>query len=409
MLPFVLALALGAPADAPAFVGVGTGDEAITGTLAALSLADGARLDTTNGPRPVKELLGLRRVGTPVPALPVGAQLITAGGDRIAGEVRGGDAKVLLFRPSGAGDQPTWAVAHDRAAAAVWLVAPPADTPTDPAGYSWLKGTPARDALLFRNGDSARGSLTAFTDTGVKFTPDGGAAREVAFKDLAAIGFNPQFARPRKPKGPYAHLVLTDGTRLDVLEPAIKDGVLVGKAACGPAAPKELTVEIPLAKLVTLDVMQGPAVYLSDLKPKKAESSGFLGAGWPWAADRTVRGHPLRLITKDGESTADKGLGTHPKTVLTYDLTGKYTRFEALVGLDAATGKRGRADVRVLLDGKEIDLPALKALTAGAAVAVRVDVKGAKELTLLVDFGPTGDVQADVNWGGAKLVVSVGG
>ena len=149
---------------------------------------------------------------------------------------------------------------------------------------------------------------------------------------------------------------------------------------------------------------RGSATYLSDLKPKKAETTGFLGENWPWAADRTVRGHPLRLLTKDGESTADKGLGTHPKTVLTYDLAGKYTRFEALVGLDAATGNRGRADVRILLDGKEVALPDLKALAAGPAVAVRVDVRGVKELTLVVDFGPTGDVQADVNWGDARLI-----
>jgi hypothetical protein len=31
-------------------------------------------------------------------------------------------------------------------------------------------------------------------------------------------------------------------------------------------------------------------------------------------------------------------------------------------------------------------------------------VAGTKELTLMVDFGPAGDVQADVNWGMARLV-----
>ena len=196
-----------------------------------------------------------------------------------------------------------------------------------------------------------------------------GPRSDVARADLAAVGFNPRFARARKPKGPYAHLVLTDGTRLDVTELAVQKNTLVAKAVCGPE------VVVPLSKLVSLDVFQGPAVYLSDLKPKKAETTGFLGDGWAWAADRTVRGHPLRLLTKDGETACDKGLGTHPKTVLTYDLGGKYTRFEALVGLDAATGKRGRADVRVLLDGKEVALPDLKALAAGPAVAVKVDVR----------------------------------
>lgn len=395
MTPLVLALALGAPAQAPRFTLIGAGEETPVGEITAISLTLGAQVETVTGPKTVKGLVSLRRAETPLPGLPVGAQLITAAGDRLPGSVSGGDTKAVQFRPAVSKDD--WPIALD-ALAALWVGTPPADTPTDPAKYTWLAGTPPRDVLLYRNGDAVRGALVGFTDTGVKFTPDGGIAREVPLTDLSAIGFNPRFARARKPKGPYAHIVLTDGTRLDVTDPAVKDNAIVAKAVCGP------TVAIPVAKIVSLDVFQGAATYLSDLKPKKAETTGFLGAGWPWAADRTVRGHPLRLLTKDGEGTFDKGLGTHPKTVLTYDLGKKYTRFEALVGLDAATGKRGRADVRVLLDGKEVSLPDLKSLAAGTAVRVMVDVRDAKELTLVVDFGPTGDVQADVNWGEARLV-----
>jgi hypothetical protein len=395
MLPLVLTLALAAPADAPTFTATGTGDDSPTGRLTALSLGIGARVEASDGPKTVRGLVSLRKPDTPPPGLPTGPQLVTAGGDRLPGAVSGGDAKVVLFRPAISDDD--WPIPLDTIAA-VWLVAPPADTPTDPARYAWLAGTPPRDVLLYRNGDTVRGALSGFTDTGVNFKPDGAPAREVSRKDLAAIGFNPRFARARKPKGPFAHLVLDDGTRLDVADPNVKGDALVAKAACGPA------VEVPLSRLVSLEVLQGQAVYLSDLKPKKAETTGFLGDGWTWAADRTVRGQPLRLVTKAGEGTFDKGLGTHPKTVLTYDLGGKYTRLEALVGLDAASGKRGRADVRVRVDGKELDLPALKALAAGPAVPLRVDVRGAKELVLVVDFGPTGDVQADVNWAEARLI-----
>ena len=392
LLAFTL---IATPAEPAAFTATGTGDETPTGTLTAISLSLGAQVNQPNGPKTVKGLVSLRRPEKPVPALPTGAQLITAGGDRIPGSVNGGDAKVVKFRPTLASED--WPIGLD-VVAAIWIVAPTADTPADSSGYTWLAGTPSRDVLLFRNGDTVRGSLGGFTATGVKFTPDGGAAREVTLNDLAAVGFNPRFARVRKPKGPYAHLVLADGSRLDVSEAAVKENTLVVKAICGPA------VELPLSKLIALDVLQGSAVYLSDLKPKKAETAGFLGAGWPWVADRNVRGQPLRLFANDSESTADKGLGTHPKTILTYDLSGKYARFESLVGLDVVTGKRGRADVRILLDGKEVPLPELKTLVAGPAVAVRVDVRGAKELTLVVDFGPTGDVQADVNWGDARLI-----
>lgn len=395
MVPLVLALALSAPPDPPAFTATGTAADAPTGKLTALSLADGAALATADGPKTVKRLVGLRQAGAARPALPTEAQLITAAGDRVPGAVTGGDAKHLRFRYAAAGED--WEVPRD-AVAAVWLRPPPANTPTDPAKYPWLAGTPARDVLLYRNGDTARGSVTGFTGGGVTFTPDGGAAREVPFTALTAIGFNPQFVRPRKPKGPFAQLVLTDGTRLAVAELDLKGDSLRGKAVCGPE------VEVELARLAALDVLQGPATYLSDLKPAKAESTGFLGPAWAWAPDRTVRGQPLRLQIDGERHTFDKGLGTHPKTVLTYDLGGKFVRFEAVVGLDAVSGARGRADVRVRVDGKEVPQPALKALAAGDAVPVGVDVKGAKELTLVIDFGPAGDVQADVNWGAARLV-----
>ncbi|VTR97636.1 glycosyl hydrolase family 98 carbohydrate binding module : Uncharacterized protein OS=Planctomyces maris DSM 8797 GN=PM8797T_25396 PE=4 SV=1: NPCBM [Gemmata massiliana] len=395
MLPLVLSLALSAPPEPLAFTVVGTGEGTLTGKLRTVSLTLGVEVATTNGPQTVPGLVALRKPDTALPPFPTGAHIITAVGDRVPGTVTGGDAKALFFAHATSDEK--WSVALD-AVAAVWLKPPAADTPPDPTKYTWLAGTPTRDALLYRNGDTVRGTLTGFTATGVKFIPDGGTARDVPLTDLAAIGFNPRFVRPRKPKGPYANLVLADGTRLNVSEIALKGNALVCKAVCGPA------VEVPLTKLVALNVLQGSAVYLSDLKPKKTETTGFLGDGWAWAADRTVRGTPLLLQSNDGEETFDKGLGTHPKTVLTYDLAGKYSRFEAVVGLDAATGKRGRADVRIRVDGKELPLPELKTLAAGNAIPVQVDVRGAKELTLVIDFGPAGDVQADVNWGSARLV-----
>ena len=398
MTPLVLAAALAAPAAPaapPEFTLTGAGDESPSGALTAVSLKVGAQVKTPGGLKTVTGLVGLRRPGAELPPLPTGPQLITAGGDRVPGSLRGGDSKSVLFRPEVARDE--WSLPLD-AVAAVWLAAPPADSPPDPARYAWLQGSPPRDVLRFRNGDTLRGTLSGFTAGGVKFKPDGAELREVELKDLSAVGFNPRFARARKPQGPYARLVLDDGTRLAVNEVAAKETSLVAKALCGPG------VEVPLARLVALDVLQGPATYLSDLKPKKAEVAGFLGEGWPWAADRTVRGNPLRLSGKEEVNTFDRGLGTHPRTVLTYDLAGKYARFESFVGLDAATGTRGRAEVRIKLDGKEVDLPELKSLRAGPAVFVRLDVRGAKELTLVVDYGPTGDVQADVNWGNARLV-----
>ncbi|MBA4066354.1 MAG: hypothetical protein C0501_22095 [Isosphaera sp.] len=353
-------------------------------------------LTATIGETTVRDVVSLRRVGRPLPTFPTGPHLVTAAGDRLAGELLGGDGSALRFAPTGvpgSADEP-WLVPLS-AASALWLADTPADTPPDPARYPWADGNRNRDLLRSRNGDTARGILAGLADgPAFRFRPDGGESRTVAAKDVAAVAFNPTLTRVKKPKGPVVRAVLADGSRLVLATASVADNTLTGEAVFGAK------VSVPLDAVAALDVLGGKAAYLSDLKPTKAEQVGFLGPAWPWAADRTVRGAPLRL----GDSTFDKGLGTHPRTVLTYDLGGKYRRFEAVVGLDPATGDRGRAAVRVRADGKEVAVPGLADLAAGKPVAVRVDVTGAKTLTLEVDFGPAGGVRADVNWADARVV-----
>jgi hypothetical protein len=389
-------LGVAQPQPGAGFVAVSPAEERVVGRLLRLSADGSAELAAVTGPVTVRDVISLRRTDVPLPPPPRGPVLITTTGDRIPGRLLGGDGKAVRFEPAaplGAFEVPVGSVA------AVWLARPPADTPIDPARYPWLADARNRDVLLFRNGDTLRGTLEGFAadPPAVRFRADG-ETRSLPLAGVAAVAFNPAVARTRKPQGPYAHLVLRDGTRLGVTGPTADGKTLRGTTLFGQP------VTVPLAGLVGLDVYQGKAVYLSDLKPAKAEQAGFLGVSWPWAADRTVRGAPLRLATPLGNQAFDRGLGTHPRTVLTYGLGGKYRRFEALVGLDPVTGRRGRAEVRVLVDGAEQTLPRLKELAAGGAVPVRVDLSGARELTLVIDFGPAADVQADVNWADARLV-----
>lgn len=161
---------------------------------------------------------------------------------------------------------------------------------------------------------------------------------------------------------------------------------------------------MPLDEIVAVDVRGGKGLDLADLKPTAVREEGFNGTGWPMTTNRSVRGNPIRLNTSRGEELFDTGLGVHSRTTLTYSLAGKFKRFEAVVGLDSATGKRGAVDLCVLVDGKEAKLDGLVGLTAAAAKPIRVDLSKAKELTLVVDYGPGGDVQDDVNWANARLV-----
>ena len=107
--------------------------------------------------------------------------------------------------------------------------------------------------------------------------------------------------------------------------------------------------------------------YLSDLTPSKVEETPFFGHRLSWRRDVNLLGEPLRM---KGQTYA-RGVAVHSRCVLTYDLNGRYSTFEALVGFDDAAKGLGRVDCRVFADGKELySNPDLKAVRpAGQAQA----------------------------------------
>ncbi|OWK47058.1 carbohydrate-binding protein [Fimbriiglobus ruber] len=336
-----------------------------------------------------------------MPAWPRDALAILANGDRIRGTVIGGDADIVRFEAAARGTgKPAWTVPITTLAA-IWTTGAPAETPPDPMDYLWAAGPKRRDAVLLRNGDVVRGTVTAFAASPAAILVAAGGTGPTIIVPLdraAAVAFDPKLARVRKVKGIYARLVTTDGSRISLSAASCDGARLRGTTLFGGA------VDVPLDEVVALDWLQSKATYLSDLKPKRAVVDAYNGVTWPWAANRTVRGNPLRLAGPHGEQTFDRGLGTHSRTTLTYDLAGKFRRFEAQIGLDPETGRRGAADVRVVVDGKDVPVEGLAPLTSAIPREVSVDVSGAKELTLIVDYGPGGDVQDDVNWCDARLV-----
>jgi hypothetical protein len=155
--------------------------------------------------------------------------------------------------------------------------------------------------------------------------------------------------------------------------------------------------------VAALDLRQGRAVYLSDLTPVEYVVTPFLGVSWPLARNTGVGGDQLGLAG----SYYDTGLGMHASSRVTYDLAGRYEYFEATVGLDGRTGRRGRAVAEVLVDGKRQDLGAAAELVFGRVpLTLHIDVRRARRLTLAVRFAGRGGVQADVDWADARLIRS---
>jgi hypothetical protein len=255
------------------------------------------------------------------------------------------------------------------------------------------------DLVLLRNGDRIQGAVERLsTKDGCEVTADG-AKIVTPWPKLAGIAFaTKSLARPR-PQKLHALAVLDGGARVHFASLALDAAQKrwSGRTTTGA----DLTFAEPA--LVALDLLRGRAFYLSSVPPLAYKQTPYLGVRWPLGMDATPEGRQLRV----GADTFDKGLSVHGQARVSYWLDGKFAWFEATVGLDPTAGPKGRARLAVFVDGKRHVLAGGKELTADdAPLPVRIDVRGAQSLMLVVDNGSLGDVQARVNWGGARLLRS---
>jgi len=343
----------------------------------------------------VGDWYSLRRIGTVMPPWPKSAHVEFNNGDRVRGTIAGADGDALQLTLSLPGTPDQLLRFPLSSLRAIWFRNREDDS--DPA---WLAAPRKRDAFLSRNGDLTFGAFSGI-DAGksqLRYEVDG-KARELSLSKLTAIGFNPDLARSRRPKGPFYRLILADGTRLSAVSIAFDGHVWTAETLF-----KE-SIKIPADRLISADVEQGKTVYLSALKPTKYEYRSFDGEDYSWIADRSVAGQVMRFKTADGESTFDRGVGLHAQCTITYALAGKFRRLETLAGLDARSGVRGDAELAISLDGKAVKLPKGGRLTQpGGPLGVHIDVTGAKEMTIAVRKGNGGIVQDHINLAEAILV-----
>ncbi len=257
-------------------------------------------------------------------------------------------------------------------------------------------GKNAVDGIVLKNGDRLAGKLgTIDPKKGVRLVV-AGDVQTIPFDRIAQITFNFDFqARPR-PKGPFADVILVGGSRLSLgkLTTVGPGGKMAGESLLGhPFA-------FQAADLVALRIRQGKAVYLDDIKPKSYEATPFLDVAWPLAVGRTVLGGPLKL----GDDAYPFGLGMHSRGKVTYSLGDGEEWFEALVAIDPAAGTNAAVKIDVELDGKPVADIARPLKAGEAPVLLRIDVRNAKTLSLVTDFGPRGDVQGHAIWADARII-----
>lgn len=141
-------------------------------------------------------------------------------------------------------------------------------------------------------------------------------------------------------------------------------------------------LDLPWQRVVRLAIRSDRMVYLSDLDPIEVAQTPALTRKWEWLRDRAPMGAGIELR---GE-LYERGLVLIPRTRLTFDLGGRFDRFEATVGIDDRAGDVGDAIVRISGDGNVL-FEAENVRRGTLPHPVRVSVKDVRRLVLETDFG----------------------
>ncbi len=373
----------------PEFVAQPIDGDAVTGRLVGFEKSWRITLQAADR-RPFDgiDLVSLRRKDRQPSASVSGPQVLLANGDRLRATPNHATQETLRVHSELLGDLE---IPLERVQAVVF------HPPSDPAAREGLigrltTGKRKHDLVILANGDELSGTFLSMDDMSVRLDGSQGAI-EISRSGIRALVLSSDLISFPLPKELYAKVYLSDGTELSLVEAWLTAANLRGRAAVG----REVTM--PMEQLVAVEFRNGRLTFLSDLEPAAYRHTPYLGLPFTFQQDRTVTGN---LLTLRGEAYR-KGIGVHSRSELTYELNGRYRRFEATVGVDDETGGQGSVVFRVLLDG----MSAWESPTLTGQVApqhVRLDLKGARTITLIVDFGTLGDVQDHADWADAKLV-----
>lgn len=157
-------------------------------------------------------------------------------------------------------------------------------------------------------------------------------------------------------------------------------------------------VDVPVAALARIVVASDRVAWLSDLSPKVEQTPAF-DRVWPWTIDRSIGG-PGFIV---GGKQFRRGIGLVPRTRLSYELGGRFDRFEASVGIDDRGGPDAHAVLRVFVDDK-LAWESAPQTHGQAPESVRVELQKAQRLAIEADFGRNFDLGDHCVFADARVI-----
>ena len=253
---------------------------------------------------------------------------------------------------------------------------------------------PGDDLLLLANGDRTQGEFEKLDGAFVELKGANGPLK-VDRSRVRAIRFNPELTSAPKVGGRRLVISFVDGSRLTATNAELQAGELK------LTTPAKQSLTLPLASVVSCHVYGSRVIPLTDREPTEVSFVPYLSARWPLVKNANVLHGPLSLRGIE----YDAGLGMHSRMSVTYPLSGNEREFRATVGLDDCANGAGSVRFAIELDGKRTwtsdEITGRSAPLNVPPVAVR----GAKRLTLIVDFGQKADVSDYADWCDPLLII----
>lgn len=321
------------------------------------------------------------------------ATVTLAAGDLVSGVVSGGDGEKLQLSVSGQVIPiPIDAIRKITFPARV----PPQvlDFAANPSGdrlYQLHKSDDRLDPTI----EPINGTLSSFDEKSLKFEGVLGST-SYPYENLAAILLTPLGGKPSAKGAPSDALVtlVPDGKLKVKIVNLTAGGLQVESESLGKCT-------IPIRSIGSIRFRSALFTDLSELEPSSVEETAYFGGGssvrYPWKRDRTVTGGALRV----GGVLYESGLGVHSRSLLTFPLDGNFVSFRTKAGVDDETlalPRKGSVIFRIHVDDKKVYESPVVRSGERAVEPPAVDLRGAKKLTLEVDFADGFDIADRADW-----------
>lgn len=239
-----------------------------------------------------------------------------------------------------------------------------------------------KDFVVLNNAERVEGVLESL---GVKnaVLDSGTAKSEYKSDSIALIGLSSE-ENPKKDKAIEAvSFVLDSGTRITLAEFNLSMGILEGKTMQG------VKVRIPITKIQQAVFLGKSVVRIQELKSINLRQVPFFETPMEAKGIKATRNSDFLI----SGSSYSNGFSTMGSTSITFLLDGKYQKLCGFFGFDDIDGRRGRADIKLLADGKVIANWPDRTWKDGLG-SLDSSLAGTKELSLVIDAS----VGSKINW-----------